>query len=51
MVVAIISARHTDTNSIISAAQTHKYSIITGRKISMVFHVNMQLNKRATLTS
>ena len=37
---AIISAGRTDTNSIrpISAVRTHKYSIISGRKITMVFH-------------
>jgi len=35
---AIISAGRTDTNSIISAVPTHKYSIISGRKIFVVFH-------------
>ena len=29
---AIISEGRTDTNSIISAVRTHKYSIISGRK-------------------
>ena len=37
------------SNSIISVVQTHKYSIISGRKISMVFH--FQFNGRGLIWS
>jgi len=43
---AIISAGCTDTNSITSVVQTNKYSLISGRKISMAFH--FQFNGRAS---